>query len=147
MGAMRIIAQTSRTVTWAILILLTPTFLRAVIDPSVWSIGWVAIGLSILSRVSQIKLAVSPEHVTVLNFFSTTHIPIWEAEVEVEDLEGGLLLSDLGGKFDRGGRQLVVVQSWPDRNRVHVGAAPRYGSEVERIHDDLVSEIERQRAA
>ena len=144
---MTVIARTSKTVIVALLVLLTPTFYRAALSPSVLSIAWVLMGLAILWRVSQLKLAVSPDGVTVLNFFHTNCIPIWEAEVTLAEPEAGLLLSDSGGKFDRGGRTLYVVRRWHDSERVHVGAAPRYGDEVDRIHDDLVAEIKRQRAA
>lgn len=144
---MKVIAQTSKTVTVAILVLLIPTFSRAFVSPSPLTIAWVVIGLGILWRIAQIKVAVSNEYVTVLNFFRTTHIPIWEVDIEVAEPEAGLLLSDGGGKFDRGGRTLYVIRRWHDSEKVHIGAAPRYGSEVERIHDDLVNEIKKRRAA
>lgn len=144
---MTIIAHTSKTIVVGVLILLLPTFLRAVTEPSILSISWIAIGLAIWWRIGQLKLAVSTDHVTVLNFFKTTHIPIEEAEVMVGEPEAGLFLSDSGGKLDKGGRTLYIVHGGEESERVRVGVAPRYGEELNRIHHDLVAEILKRRAA
>lgn len=144
---MKVIAKTSKTVIVATVVLLLPTFFGALLSPSPLSIAWVVIGLVILRRIAHIKVAVSSQYITVLNFFRTTHIPIWEAEIEVGDPEGGLLLSDSGGKYDKGGRSLYIMRRCHDAERVHIGVAPRYGSEVDRIHDELISEIKKKRIA
>ena len=144
---MTVIAHTSKTIIVAILVLLLPTFVRAATEPSILSISWIVIGLAIWWRVGQLKVAVSSDHVIVLNFFKTMHIPIEEAEVEVGELEAGVLLSDSGGKFDKGGRNLYVVRNGQESERVRVGVAPRFGAELTRIHHDLVAEILKRRAA
>lgn len=144
---MTVIAHTSRTIIVAILVLLLPTFFRAATEPSILSISWIAIGLAIWWRVGQLKLAVTNDHVIVLNFFKTMRVPIEEADVEVGEPEAGLLLSDSGGKLDQGGRSLYVVRNGDESERIRIGVAPRYGSEVARIHHDLMAEILRRRAA
>ena len=79
--------------------------------------------------------------------FQTIEIPVWEAEVELGEVEGGGMVQDFGGKFDEGGRLLYVRRQWHDGDRIHVGVAPRYGEDAIRIRTELVSEIQKARAA
>lgn len=145
---MKVIARVSKFVVGVVATLaLAPTLLRAIISPNSITIGWVIIGAMIVIRVAQISVAVSPDWVIVRNFFRTTHVPVWEAEVEFGETESERgLMSDAGGKFDEGGRMLYVRRQW-NGDRLHIGVAPRYGSEPTRIHDELVDAIREARAA
>ncbi|MGI9605819.1 MAG: hypothetical protein ACR2P0_06735 [Acidimicrobiales bacterium] len=143
---MVVIKKASWLMVGIIAVLVVPTVLNAVTNPTPLAFVWVAIGVAIVWRVSRLKVGVDHDGVTVLNFFRTTKIPIWEAEPEIDDPEAGVLLSDAGGKYDQGGRTIYIRRPWHN-DRIHVGVAPRYGTEVERIHHDLLFEIKRQRAA
>ena len=126
--------------------LLLPTVVRAAINPSLVNFVWALCALPIVVRTSQLAVAVNKEWVTIRNFFSTTHVPLWEAEVEFGEVEGGGFLSDAGGKIDKEGRSLYVRRSWHEDDRVLVTVAPRYGDEQVRVHDELVEQIALHRA-
>ncbi len=145
---MKVIARVSKFVVGVVAFLaLAPTLLRAFISPNSITIGWVIIGAMIVIRVAQISVAVSPDWVIVRNFFRTTHVPVWEAEIEFGETESERgLMSDAGGKYDAGGRTLYVRRQW-NGDRLHIGVAPRFGTEPERIHDELVDAIREARAA
>ncbi len=142
------IAKVSPWIVGFAAVLLIPTFLRAFDNPTPLSIAWVLIGICLVSRVAMMQLRVDREHVVIRNYFRTTRVPIWEAEVEVVQEEGANpFLSDAGGKVDQGGRSLCVVRMWNDHEKVGVTVAPRYGRELDRIHDELIEQIRHQRAA
>jgi len=144
---MKVIARTSLFFNGLVALVASPIVLRAIMNPTRWSFLWAIMAIAVVVRVSQIRVSVGGDFVRVSNFFKTVDIPVWEAEIELGEKEGGGPMSDLGGKLDEGGRLIYVRRSWHNNERVHVGAAPRYGAEAVRIHDDLVSEIRRARAA
>ncbi len=143
---MVVVARPSRFIVFGVALLLVPTVFRAALDPSMVNFAWALFGLPIVIRTSMLTVAVNKDWVTVRNFLSTTHIPLWEAEVEFGEIEGGGLVSDSGGKLDQGGRTLYVRRSWHEDSRVIVTIAPRYGDESQRVHDELSRQILLHRA-
>lgn len=119
---------------------------QAFTRPSLLSVLWMAIGIGIVWRVARLRLAVTDDVVVIQNFFNKVTVPIWEAEIELADPEAGIMLSDAGGKLDEGGRTLFIRRMW-HHDRVAVGVAPRYGRELERIRNDLNTEIMRRRSS
>jgi len=144
---MKVIARTSRFFVGLVALVASPVVLRAIMNPTPWSALWALMAIGVVIRCSQIRVGVSKEFVRVINFSKTIEIPVWEAEIELGEKEGGGPMSDMGGRLDEGGRLIYVRRSWHDNDRIHVGAAPRYGAEAERIHNELISEIRRARAA
>ena len=143
---MVVIARPSRFIIFGVALLLVPTVVRAALDPSLVNFAWALLGLPIVIRTSMLTVAVNKDWVTIRNFLSTTHVPLWEAEVEFGEIEGGGLVSDAGGKMDQGGRSLYVRRSWHENDRVLVTIAPRYGEESLRVHDELIEQIALHRA-
>ena len=143
---MVVVARPSRFIVIGVAFLLIPTVIRAALDPTLVNFAWALCGLPIVIRTSQLVVAVNKDWVLVRNFFSTRHIPLWEAEVEFGELEGGGLVSDAGGKFDQGGRSLYIRRSWHDDDRVLVSMAPRYGAGSLRVHHELTKQIAIHRA-
>lgn len=143
---MMVVARISKFMVVCVALLMIPTVIRFVSEPSSLSALWVMIGAGIVYRVNQIAVYVNDGWVVVRNFFKTTHVPVWEAEVELGEQEGGLVVSDAGGPLDEGGHTLYIRRQWHG-DSVHVGVAPRYGKEAERIRIDLVTEIQKARAA
>lgn len=143
---MVVVARPSRFIVFGVAFLLVPTVVRAALDPSLVNFAWALCGLPIVIRTAMLTVAVNKDWVTVRNFLSTTHIPLWEAEVEFSELEGGGLVSDAGGKIDQGGRTLFVRRSWHEDDRVVVTVAPRYGEESQRVYDELNKQIALHRA-
>ena len=143
---MVVVARPSRFIVLAVAFLLVPTVVRAALDPSLVNFAWALCGVPIVVRTSMLTVAVNKEWVLIRNFFSTTAVPLWEAEVEFGELEGGGLVSDAGGRLDQGGRSLYVRRSWHDNDRVLVTVAPRYGDENQRVHDELKKQILLHRA-
>jgi len=141
-----VVARVSKFIVVCIALGLTPVLLRAITSPSVFSALWVLMAVAVVVRVNQIAVYVNDGWVVVRNFFKTTHVPVWEAEVELGEPEGGLTLSDAGGQYDAGGRTIYIRRQWHG-DVVHVGVAPRYGKETQRIHDELVKQIQLERAA
>ena len=85
--------------------------------------------------------------VRVQNFFRTTEVPIWEAEVEEGEPEPELGYNELrDGEEETAGRMLYIRRPWHG-DRVHVIAAPRFGEEAVRIRYELETEIRLARAA
>ena len=144
---MVVVARISRTALVFTALLMSPLLLWAFYSPSVFAALRIAVGAAVLYRLASIHVRVDHDGVVVRNFFRTVRVPVWEAEVEVGDPDPGIGLSDSGGKYDRGGRTLYVVRNSETPGRIHIGAAPRYGPEVDRIHDDLTNEIWRRRVA
>lgn len=143
---MVVVARPSRFIVFAVAFLLVPTVVRAAMEPTLVNFAWALCGVPIVIRTSQLTVAVNKDWVTVRNFFSTTHVPLWEAEVELGEVEGGGFVSDSGGKIDQEGRSLYVRRSWHDNDRVLVTVAPRYGDEQVRVHDELIEQIALHRA-
>ena len=144
---MNVVARVSRVVVVLVAALFSPTILRAIMDPNSVTIGTVVLGAMVVIRVAQISVGVSPDWVIVRNFFRTTHVPIWEAEVELGEPEAETgLMSDAGGRLDEGGRTLYLNRPW-NGERLHIGVAPRYGTEPQRIQRELVAAIRTARAA
>ncbi len=143
---MVVVARPSRFIVFGVAFLLIPTVVRAAIDPTLINFVWALAGIPIVVRTSQLAVAVNREWVTIRNFFSTTHVPLWEAEVELGEVEGGGMLSDSGGRIDNGGRSLYVRRMWHGDERVLVTVSPRYGKENQRVHDELVKQIKLHRA-
>lgn len=143
---MVVVARASRFIVFSVAFLLLPTVVRAAMDPTLINFAWALCGVPIVVRMSLLTVAVNKDWVTVRNFFSTTNIPLWEAEVEFGEIEGGGMVSDAGGKLDQGGRSLYVRRSWHEDDRVLVTVAPRYGDESIRIHDALIEQIAIHRA-
>lgn len=143
---MVVVARPSRFIVFGVAFLLVPTVFRAAMDPSLVNLAWASLAIPIVARTALLAVAVNKEWVVIRNFFSTTAIPLWEAEVELGEPEGGGLVSDLGGPIDQGGRSLYVKRSWHDDDRVLVTVAPRYGEETERVYSALCEEIALQRA-
>lgn len=142
---MVIVARPSRFIVFGVALLLVPTVFRAAMDPSLVNFAWALLAVPVVIRTALLTVAVDREWVVVRNFFSTTAIPLWEAEVELGEPEGGGLVSDLGGPIDQGGRSLYVKRSWHEDDRVLVTVAPRYGHENERVYNELCKEIAHQR--
>jgi len=138
-----VIARASKFVVVVVALLLTPVFLRAVLWPSFAHAVWGSAAVAIIVRMGQVALEVNDGWVTVRNFFKTTHIPVWEAEIELGENEGGLMVSDAGGRMDSEGRMLYVRPR--NGKRIHIGVAPRYGKEAERIRTELARAIETAR--
>lgn len=143
---MVVVARPSRFIVFAVAFVLLPAVVRAAVDPSLVNFAWALCGLPIVIRTSQLTVAVNKDWVTIRNFFRTTHVPLWEAEVELGEVEGGGFVSDAGGKLDQEGRSLYVRRSWKDDERVLVTVAPRYGDEQVRVHDELIEQIALHRA-
>lgn len=141
-----VVAKISKFIVVCVALMTIPTLLRFISAPSLLSAVWFLWTSAVVYRVNQIAVYVNDGWVTIRNFAKTTHVPIWEAEVELGEKEGGLVLSDAGGRYDEGGRMLYVRRQWHG-DCVHVGVAPRYGKESIRIHDELKSEILKARAA
>ncbi len=144
---MNVVARVSRLFVGLTALLASPVLSRAIMNPTPWSVLWALMAIGVVVRCAQIRVGVTNEFVRVINFSKTIDIPVWEAEIELGELEGGGPMSDAGGRLDQGGRLIYVRRSWHDNDRIHVGAAPRYGVEPERIHDELISAIRRARAA
>ena len=144
---MVVVARPSRFIVFGVALLLVPTVFRAAMDPSILNLAWACLAIPIVARTALLAVAVNEEWVVVRNFFSTTAIPLWEAEVELGEPEGGGLVSDLGGPIDQGGRSLYVKRSWHDDERVLVTVVPRYGEETDRVYAALCDEIALQRAS
>ena len=143
----RVIARVSNTVIGLTAIFAIPSIFALLFNPSALTLLWVVSHLLIARRVAQISLLVSREGVQVNNFTGTTLVPIWEAEVEVVDQTGfNPMLGDAGGRLDSEARSLVIKRRWHGDPDVSVGVAPRYGPEVDRIHNELVGAIAAQRA-
>lgn len=141
-----IVARTTKTAIAIVALFAIPALIAVVANPNILTFAAIVLHLGITYRVSQIRVTVSPDGVIVRNFFSDTFIPLWEADVEVEDQPDVVFLSDAGGKFDTQGRTLYINRPWHN-DRINVGIAPRYGVEFDRIHTDLNSAIKLQRAA
>jgi len=143
----KVVARASNLVVGLTAFFALPSLFALLFSPSALTLLWVVFHVLIGRRVAQISLLVSRDGVQVNNFTSSTVVPIWEAEVEVVPQTGfNPMLSDAGGRFDREARALVIRRRWHGDPDVNVGVAPRYGSEVDRIHDDLVGAIAAQRA-
>ena len=143
-----VVAKVSRTTIAIVAFLALPTIYALVTTPN---LGWAMVLIAhaaVLHRVTQISVSVSQEGVLVRNLLSTTLVPIWEAETEVEesDADATFFLSDAGGKYDNSGRTLYVRRPW-NGTRVHVTAAPRFGDELDRINSQLNEAIRAKRAA
>ena len=144
---MKVIARTSHFCTGIVGFLLGPVILRPVIMPSIAGLLWATLAIGVIVRVSTIQLSVSRECVRIQNFFRTTDIPIWEAEVEQGEPEPELGYIELReGQEAQAGRMLYIRRPWHG-DRVHVLVAPRFGTEAERIHSELLAEIAEARAA
>lgn len=143
---MVVVARPSKFIVFSVAFLLLPTVVRAAMDPTLVNFAWALTGVPVVIRVSMLTVAVNKDWVTIRNFFSTKHIPLWEAEVEFSEVEGGGFVSDAGGKLDQGGRTLYVRRSWHEDDRVIVTIAPRYGDESQRVHDELNRQIALHRA-
>ncbi len=143
----KVIAKVSKTLVVFVALLSSLVLVGAFLTSSLLAYFWLICLVLLTIRVSQINLELSEEGVTIRNFFRTTHIPLWEAEVEVHSGEKTVLLSDSGGKLDKEGRMLYVTRTWHEGERVHVGAVPRFGHEFDRVHDELVTGIKALRAA
>jgi len=143
---MKIVARTSKFFIGLVALALSPVIGRAVLHPTPFTFLWAGLAIAVVVRVAKLHVGVTKDFVRIQNFFKTTEVPIWEAEIEHGEPEPGFALSDAGGRYDEGGRMLYVVRSW-HQDRVHIGVAPRFGDESIRIHDDLVVEIQKARAA
>ncbi len=143
---MVVVARPSRFIVFGVAFLLVPTVVRAALEPSLVNLAWALCGVPVVVRTALLCVAVDSQWVVIRNFFSTTSIPLWEAEVELGEPEGGGLVSDLGGRIDQGGRSLYVKRSWHDDHRVLVTVAPRYGDENERVFNELTRQIDLHRA-
>jgi len=144
---MKIIARTSRFCTGLVAVGLSPVVARPIFNPSVAGLLWAMLAIVVIVRVSSIQLAVGRDFVRIQNFFRTTDIPIWEAEVEKGEPEPELGFNRLDDdRHDEAGRMLYIRRPWHG-DRVHVGVAPRFGVEAERIHTELNKEIALARAA
>lgn len=142
-----VIAKASKTIIVLTAVLAVPSLWTAVQSPSILAWIWLAAHIGIVVRVAQLRLTVSTAGVMIRNFFSTTTVPVWEAEIEVRAEKDTVLLSDSGGKLDTEGRVLYIRRPWNQNGPIHVGIAPRFGKEFDRIHDELIAAIAIQRAA
>jgi len=144
---MKVIARTSHFVTALLALMLSPIILRPIFNPTIQGLVWAMLSVAVIVRVSQIHLGVGNGFVRVQNFFRTTDVPIWEAEVESGEPEPELGYTELReGEEETAGRMLYIRRPWHG-DRVHVIAAPRFGEEADRIRTELVTEIARARAA
>ena len=143
----RVIAKASKTIIVLVALTAIPALWTAFTRPSILAFLWLIPHVVFVARVAQLRLTVSQAGVTIRNFWATTVVPVWEAEIEVRAGEDTVLLSDAGGKLDTEGRVLYIKRPWGDNDSVHVGVAPRFGREFDRIHDELVAAIAEQRAA
>lgn len=144
---MKIIAKTPRVATAMVMVMASPVILRPIVDPTIAGLVWSIATIAIVVRVSQIHIGVHRDFVRVQNFFRTTDVPIWEAEVEQGEPEPELGFIELReGEEDTAGRLLYIKRPWHG-DRVHVGASPRFGPEAVRIRSELTTEIKRARAA
>jgi len=143
---MVVVARPSRFIVFGVAFLLVPTVVRAALDPSLVNLAWALCGVPVVVRTALLAVAVDKDWVVIRNFFSTTAVPLWEAEVELSEPEGGGLVSDMGGKIDRGGRSLYVKRRWHQDDKVLVTVAPRYGDETERVFNELTAQINLHRA-
>lgn len=141
-----VVAKISKFIVVCVGLLMTPAVLRFAFEPSMVSGLWLVLSGAVVWRVNQIAVYVNDGWVIIRNFFRTTHVPVWEAEVELGEKEGGFAFSDAGGPYDQGGQTLYIRRQWHG-DMVHVGVAPRYGKEAVRIRLDLESEIQKARAA
>lgn len=143
----QVIAKASKTIIVLTAVLAIPSLWTAVQSPSILAWIWLAGHIAIVVRVAQLRLSVSKAGVIIQNFFRTTTVPVWEAEIEVRVEKETVLLSDSGGRLDTEGRVLYIRRPWNQEAPIHVGIAPRFGREFDRIHDELVDAIATQRAA
>ena len=79
---MTVIARTSHFVTALLALMLSPVIFRPIVNPTIAGLVWAMLSIAVIVRVSQIHLGVSRDFVRIQNFFRTTDVPIWEAEVE-----------------------------------------------------------------
>ncbi len=145
-AAETVITRVSKTTVVIVALFALPATIAFFMDPSVWRAVAVVGHAAVTWRVAQIRLSVSGHGVTVRNFVSHTLVPLWEAEPELERSEDVLFLSDSGGKIDTEGRTLFINRPW-NGSRVNVGAVPRYGAEVDRVHSELQDTILEYRKA
>jgi|GEM_PF-1842525 len=145
---MKVIARTSRFVTVMVAVMWSPIIFRPIFSPSLPGLAFAMLAIVVVIRVSRIRLGVHRDgFVRVQNFFRTTDVPIWEAEVEQGEPEPELGFNELrDGEEETAGRMLYIKRPWHG-DRVHVTAAPRFGEEAQRIRIDLVDEIQKVRAA
>ena len=144
---MKVIARTSHISTVFVAMMLSPIIFRPVMNPTIPGLIWAILSVAVIVRVSQIHLAVGRGVVRVQNFFRTTEVPIWEAEVEEGEPEPELGFNELrDGEEETAGRMLYIRRPWHG-DRVHVTAAPRFGEEAVRVRSELESEIGLARAA
>lgn len=144
---MTVIARTSHFVTALLALMLSPVILRPIVHPTIAGLVWAMLSIAVIVRVSQIHLGVGRDFVRIQNFFRTTDVPIWEAEVEEGEPEPELGYNELReGEEENAGRLLYIRRPWHG-DRVHVIAAPRFGEEAARIRTELTREIARARAA
>jgi len=78
-----VVAKISKFIVVCVGLLMTPVVLRAIFEPSAVTALWVVLAGAVVWRVNQIAVYVNDGWVTISNFFKTTHIPVWEAEVEL----------------------------------------------------------------
>lgn len=144
---MKVIARTSHIVTVLLTMMLSPVMFRPIMNPTIPGLIWAVLSVVVIVRVSQIHLGVSKDFVRIQNFFKTTEVPIWEAEVEAGEPEPELGYNELReGEEETAGRMLYIRRPWHG-DRVHVTVAPRFGEEAVRIRSELESEIRLARAA
>lgn len=144
---MKVIARTSHFVTALVTLMLSPVIFRPIVDPTIPGLIWAMLAFVVIVRVSQIHLGVHRDFVRIQNFFRTTDVPIWEAEVEEGEPEPELGFNELReGEEETAGRMLYINRLWHG-DRVHVTVAPRFGTEALRIRTELATEIRRARAA
>ena len=146
-SVMKVIARTSRFCTGLVAVGLSPVILRPIVNPTLPGFMWMLLAISVVVRVANLHLAVGNGFVRVQNFFRTTDVPIWEAEVDLGEPEPELGFNQYSKvNEETAGRMLYVVRPWHG-DRVHVGVAPRFGVEARRIREELQLEIKRARAA
>lgn len=141
-----LVARTTKTAIMGVALFGIPALVALVISPNILTVAAVAAHIFVTWRVAQIRVSVSQAGVIVHNFFKDTFVPLWEADLEIEDHAEVVFLSDAGGKFDTQARTLYINRPW-NNDRVNVGIAPRYGAEFDRIYTDLSSAIKLHRAA
>ncbi len=144
---MKVIARTSHFVTGLCALMFSPIIARPIVNPTIQGLVWALLAVAVVVRVSQIRLSVGRDFVRVQNFFRTTDVPIWEAEVEEGEPEPELGYNELRkGEEETAGRMLYIRRPWHG-DRVHIIAAPRFGEEADRVRTELCAEIARARAA
>lgn len=143
---MVVVARPSRFIVLGVAFLLVPTVVRAALDPTLVNVAWALCGVPVVVRTALLAVAVNEDWVVVRNFLSTTAIPLWEAEVELGEQEGGGFVSDLGGPIDQGGRTLYVKRTWHGGERVPVTVVPRYGEVTQAVYQELNAQIALHRA-